>query len=231
MAALAAIQLMGSAAHAADLAPVDSPIDWSGAYIGLNAGAAFSRGEWDNSADPNAIPFNVLIDFTAKNTGFIGGGQIGYNHQINQLVLGIEGDLDYLGIDGNNAPVNFAYDAYIHTEQKWLGSVVGRLGYASDRLLIYGTAGVAFTSYEFTTINYNLSTFIVNHPADDRTGWTAGAGAEYAVTDKLTAGIDFRHYDFGRNTLSSSDPAGPGLDVLRVKEIDNVIKARINYKF
>ena len=232
--ALAAILLMSSAAHAAGLEPVESSFDWTGAYVGLNAGAAFSEGEWDNADDPNAIPFNVLIDFTAENTGFIGGGQVGYNRQINHFVLGLEGDLDYLGIDGNNAPVNFAYDAYIHTEQKWLGSVVGRLGYANDRLLIYGTAGVAFTSYEFTTVNYNLSTFIVNHPSDNQTGWTAGAGAEYAVTDRFIAGLDFRHYDFGSSAVSTAalqQSAGPGLDRLRVKETDNVITARINYKF
>ena len=231
---LAAITIASAGAQAASGVSLEPSFDWSGAYVGINAGVASSAGKWNNFDDSNAQAFNVIIDFTAENTGFVGGGQIGYNHQIDALVLGIEGNLDYLGVNGKNVPPDLAYDAYLQTEQKWLGSIVGRLGYATDRIVFFGTGGIAFTSYDFTVHNNNFSTFHVEHPTDERVGWTAGVGMEYAMTDNLVAGIDFKHYDFGWDTINGNalqQPAGPGLDVFNIRETDNTITARLNYKF
>src|SRR5262249_685275 len=98
--------------------------NWSGFYVGGNLGAGFANSSWSD-------PFTGARDSFDK-SGFIGGGQIGFNWQINALVLGIEGDFDWTGLKGS------AHDSMgntINTDTQWTSTVTGRIGAAFDRLL------------------------------------------------------------------------------------------------
>lgn len=102
--------------------------------------------------------------------GWEGGGYIGYNIQTNtHLVVGVEGDLLAAGKTDNN----------------WDATLRGRVGYAFNRVLLYGTGGVAFGGLQ------NLGASSTN------TGWTAGVGVEAAVTQNVTARVEYRHTDLG----------------------------------
>jgi outer membrane immunogenic protein len=185
------ILALGTAsAMAADLAPqpvepvvpVVLPFSWTGFYVGLNAGGA-----WNNSKWKAAPPITVFPSFNTNGDGFIYGAQAGYNYQIDQFVVGLEGDISGSTVKGDGSCAGTP--ARCQTQQDWLASVRARVGYAFDRLLIYGTGGVAFTSYN----NEQTTPIHVGWDENTRTGWTAGLGVEYAITDHITAGLEWKY--------------------------------------
>jgi OOP family OmpA-OmpF porin len=231
-AAVAGMLLLTGAAHAAG----DAPYDWSGPYVGINGGYAWNHSEFDNPADPNAVPFGDRFHFTADDSDFVVGGQAGYNFQFDRFVGGVEVSGDYSNVDHSDNVPGIAIPSTLRTKQNWLLSVGPRLGYALDRVLLYGSAGVAVTHYQFSDTNA-LGPFAVNYPSKTQIGWTAGGGAEYAITEHWIAGIDYKHYDFHVATLASGaltghgPLAGPGFDLIRANETEDVVTARISFKF
>jgi len=222
----AGIVVCVGSAEAADLPvrPVPAPVapvvyappvyNWSGFYIGGNVGGGFANSSWtDSFGGPNN---------TFNKDGFIGGGQIGANVQFNWLVLGIEGDFDWTGLKGSGTD---SVGNTINTNTQWTSTVTGRVGAAFDRLLVYGKGGVAFADDE-SSVNVsgvNASTTFT------RTGWTAGAGLEYALAQNWTAKIEYDYLGFGSENLSlgaSTLPTNPSAS-LNVQEV----KAGINFKF
>jgi outer membrane immunogenic protein len=190
--------------------------NWTGIYVGGNLGAGFAHSSWSD-------PFTGAND-TFDKTGFIGGGQIGANWQIDALVLGIEGDFDWTGLKGSthDSALNT-----INTNTQWTSTVTGRIGAAFDRLLVYAKGGVAFAHD-----NDSLNDIFGNTASTSltRTGWTAGAGLEYAFTPNWSARIEYDYLGFGRETLNLSTPTTPAYNTnasLNVQEV----KAGINFKF
>jgi outer membrane immunogenic protein len=215
-------------AQAADLPPARRPAavapvayappvyNWSGIYVGGNLGAGFAHSSWSD-------PFTGA-DNTFNKTGFIGGGQIGANWQIDALVLGIEGDFDWTGLKGST---HDSLANTINTDTQWTSTVTGRIGAAFDRLLVYAKGGVAF-AHDKDSLN---DTFGNTATASlTRTGWTAGAGLEYAFAPNWTARIEYDYLGFGNETLNLSTPTTPAYSTntsLNVQEV----KAGINFKF
>ncbi len=193
--------------------------DWSGFYAGLNAGYGWNTSNWSSNATPAAFASSSM---TAK--GIIAGGQVGYNYQMNNIVVGLEGRGQYSGAK-TTAPCAVAAGATCSTQQKWLADISGRLGYASDRALVYVSGGYAFTNYTFTQTQ---PTPIVTWTPAARSGWTAGAGVEYAVTNNLIYGLEYKYYDFG--TKASVSNTTPSTNI-KLSEKENVILARLSYKF
>jgi outer membrane immunogenic protein len=193
----AMLSLVGTA-RAADLS-VPS-YDWTGLYIGAHAGYGFGSFD-DKSFGPN----NAHID------GFAGGLLAGYNHQINSIVLGLEGDASLTSIDGDNVPPGFIQDLDINS----MFSVRARLGVAIDTVMPFVTGGVAFADVDalHTGDTANVSKF--------NTGWTIGAGVEWAATDHIRVRGEFLHTDFGSKSYGFFAGADP-----HTLAIDNVNVAR-----
>lgn len=203
-------------AYAADLVqqPIAStPYSWTGVYVGAHAGGGWNNSRWSD-------PSNLVAPFNTNGSGGIFGGQVGYNYQMNQIVIGIEGDLSASAVKGVNHCL--IYPSPCETKQDYLASLRGRLGYAMDRVLVYGDGGVAFTNYKFTERSPDQS-----FSGGSRIGWTVGLGAEYAFSDHWTAGVEWNYYDFGSKTGVPS--VFPGQVTNR--DTENVAVARINYKF
>ena len=211
-ASLACAILFSGPAMAADLAPqpveplpaapVYLPFSWTGFYIGAHAGGAFSNGD-SNLAAP-------LDSFDAN--GFVGGVHAGYNYQMNQFVLGIEGDFDGTSISGK------ATDPVLGVNKlsvPWQGSVRARLGYAWDRFLLYGTGGAAFADAKVSG-------------GDSKTlaGWTVGAGVEYAFTDSWSGRLEYRYTDFQSASFTT-----PALGTFKNRLNENQVLLGISYKF
>jgi outer membrane immunogenic protein len=190
--------------------PVVSPAyNWSGFYIGLNAGYGFADSTW---TAPGFTSGSFSVD------GAMGGATLGGNYQIGQLVLGVEGDYDWQNIRGfaNNAGTCISCD----TASNWLATVRGRVGYAFDRIMVYGTAGGAFTDIK-------ASLGPLTWASSTEVGWTAGGGIEGAITDNLTAKIEYLYADFG----NMSCPAGSCGGTATVSLKENMVRAGLNYKF
>lgn len=132
---------------------------WTGPYAGLVGGYGWGTAD-----------------------GWSGGGFIGYNLQTNQnLVVGLEGDVTFANRNGTTAGLNDVHN-------NWNGTVRGRVGYAVDRFMVYGTGGVAVGGLQSDSAPQSTT----------KVGWTAGAGVEMALTDKVTGRVEYRHTDLGR---------------------------------
>ena len=208
-------------ASAADL-PMRSPppaayypapvYSWTGFYVGANLGGAF-----DNKSGaliPNGFTAPLSTSTSDSDSGFIGGGQAGYNWQNGTFVYGVETDIDYINLGGSGststASANFGGTTLTTRREDgdgFLGTFRGRLGYAGfDRTLLYITGGLAYgdfgsryTSANFTTAGgLTAASYGVNNNDDVRVGWTIGAGVEYAITPNISVKGEYLYADLGR---------------------------------
>jgi outer membrane immunogenic protein len=142
-------------------------------------------------------------------SGFLIGGTVGGNYQIGQFVIGLEGDGDYNSQKNNISTGHGGAGATFTSD--WLATARGRAGYAWDRVLFYGTGGAAFAPAAIT--GFNTATM---------TGWTVGGGVEAAFAPNWTAKVEYLYIDYPSTTITG---------VGSFKDVDNVIRAGINYKF
>jgi outer membrane immunogenic protein len=198
LAAVAAVSL--SPALAADL-PQKTPAAeapkaslWTGCYIGIEV-----SGDMGSSQHVSAETTTAGLPITPKfhdNGGSVGGG-IGCNYEFHSWIFGVENDLlwkDARGSSYNQLPFNPV--AVGHTNQNWLDTVRGRIGYAWDRPLIsYVTAGAAFTGIDVDVCNTVVERCVSE--SHDRIGWVAGVGLEYAMIAGISVKFEYLHADFG----------------------------------
>jgi outer membrane immunogenic protein len=217
---------------AADLGPVPpapakaasyiAPLyDWTGFYLGAHGGGGWSAA---TARDPSGVAFAPPgTGVNVSGQGWLAGGQLGYNHQIGAWVFGIEGDLSYTDIRGTTTS---PFGVEVGTRLDWVGTVTGRLGIAWDRTLLYAKAGAAFAENSFTA-----RVPVVDFRGKDmRTGWTVGAGAEYALWDNWSVKAEYNYIDLGTRTVTATSP--PGASVLADTKVnEHILKLGANYRF
>jgi outer membrane autotransporter protein len=178
--AASAVAVFSGSAMAADLyvPPKAAPImpvastNWDGLYVGAHVGYG-----WESLATPTAVTGN----------GFTAGGQLGYNfHLSDQIVAGIEGNIDWANETGTAVPGTYTIN--------WDGSVRGRLGVDMGQWLPYVEAGVAFA---------NIADSSASTSPEVRTGYTLGAGVEVMLADNLSANVEYRYSNYGAGSGSA----------------------------
>jgi outer membrane immunogenic protein len=240
LASVGAFALTGSAAFAADLPyrappPVYLPpppiFTWTGIYIGGQIGYAWTSG--NNQFDGFVDDTFVDSSFGGTPSGVIGGGHVGFNYQINQWVLGLEGSVDGTSLS-NTAVLAFPDGSTLtaHSTADIQGSIRGRLGIAWDRVLIFATGGVAFGGFNTNISLAAQPIFASASRSDTRVGWTVGGGIEYAVTNNWSIQAEYRFTDFG--TIRNGDLAGLPADEFlnghrRLQQ--NQVQVGFSYKF
>jgi outer membrane immunogenic protein len=228
--AVAALLGTTAAAHAADLTVAPEAIaapapafSWTGFYAGVHAGYGW--------ADLDTF-YSENLGVGGKPDGFLGGGQVGYNYQLsNNVVLGLEADaaLADLEDDGKQGDSDFAFGTGAKITA--LGTVRGRAGYAVDRVLPYVTGGFAWANARTgVTVGGDA---IPNFSFTDTkvfTGWTVGAGLEYAMTSNITAKVEYLYADLGSKDL---DPHAFDANNLLRADLSSLqtVKFGLNYKF
>lgn len=175
--------------------------DWTGFYAGIGLGGAQSKStlEYDYPGTAYSLPTGP-IDF--RGGGSSANVDIGFQGQAGVVVYGLEADANILSFKGALSGDDYSADEKITA----LLSLRGRLGYAAERVLIYGTAGLAAGQASFGTDVGKGET-----PASDKgivSGTVLGAGVEYALTDKLSVRMQGKVYDL--STLSGVGDAGKG---------------------
>jgi outer membrane immunogenic protein len=170
---------------------VEAPaaFNWTGAYIGAQAGYLWGDGDFESDAG----------DADIEPDGWLGGVYVGYNYQMtNNVVVGLDADFAWTGAD-DSAPAILPAPAgqvgTLDTELEWEGAVRARLGYAVDRFLPYIAGGVAFGRLKGAA--YNIDGEYQGEDADTGVGWTIGGGLEYAFTDNVLFRAEYRYTDFG----------------------------------
>jgi outer membrane immunogenic protein len=204
--------LLSGAAAAADLPvpvkappapPAYLPFTWSGAYAGANGGFG-----WTTSGGLDA-------------TGGFGGGQIGYNFQTGSLVFGIEGDIAGAGI--SQTVPGFTVQGVPFTTaftNDTLASLRGRAGLAYNSWLFYGTVGAGW-AHDKISGNLNGAPFSSNQWLS---GWTAGAGVEWAFAPNWSTKFEYQHYGLGTAPNSFGTVPSGKVDI-------DTLKIGINYLF
>lgn len=167
--------------------------NWTGFYAGVHAGWG-----WGDSTSGN-------LD------GYALGGQIGYNHQmVSGLTFGVETDITFSGMDGAG-PLGGAFAV------DYIGTLRARVGYAFDRVLIYGTGGFAYAGGELQVAGLS----------NDRShyGYAIGFGIEGMITSNVSVRLEYLYTDFGSRTYQTVlGPVGLGFD-------SSVLRAGVNYRF
>jgi outer membrane immunogenic protein len=159
-----------------DPTPYQAPFTWTGFYVGTHLGYGWSDVDWQETGSA----FNGSHD----GSGWLAGGQIGYNWQAGRLVYGVEADISSSWVDGSGGN----NDCCGHSIN-WLASVRGRAGITGfdNRTLFYVTAGAAWADVDYSSIG----SF-----SDTHFGWVAGAGIERALTPNLSARVEYLYYNF-----------------------------------
>ena len=241
--AFAALAL-ASAAQAADMT-APATYDWTGFYLGANAGISWNNSGVDNNFDVDGDGINDLNNkIEGDQTAFTAGGIVGYNYQIDQIVLGVEADFNYLGFsDSNSRSVDVIGLDGIDTitgkssfEADWFGTIRGRLGYAIDNVLIYGTGGLAYGHMSAdgkVTASLAGDTVGTWKGSTDSTnwGWTVGGGMEYGI-DNWSLGLEYLYVDLGSGEWNGNNDL---FDGSRLKgDADyafSTVRATVKYRF
>jgi outer membrane immunogenic protein len=215
--------------------------NWTGFYLGAHAGGGWAR------KDETALPFalagaTVATAPVALNlSGFLAGGQVGFNYQAGAWVIGAEAQASWSNLTGSAACSSTATAGGIVTilganctgKVDALGTIAGRLGVAFDRLLLYGKAGAAWADDKYSIASTTAGLPQLNFNASEtRWGWMFGPGVEYAFTDSWSAKLEYNYMDFGTRGVRFSNPTVALLFLdSNVRERIHVVKAGINYRF
>jgi len=220
---------LGGSAGAADLSrpymkapppPYAPAFSWTGTYVGANLGAAWGSFNF-NPVTTNNLTGVVTAPgaVSASRSSIIGGGQVGYNWQIGQWVLGLEQDIQFAGLKQTvsfAAPAGFFVTGdSMAVKTDYLSATRARLGIAWDRALFYAAGGLETGMFDVTSTyaarGAGGSPLIGFTDANKmHFGYTIGGGIDYAVTDNVWLGVEYRYFDVGTETynLGAFTPAG-----------------------
>jgi outer membrane immunogenic protein len=191
---------------------------WGGLYVGVNGGYGLGGSQWNLAGLPSGV-------FDAN--GFLFGGTLGFNVPISEILVGLEGDVDWSGLNGSvgNCALNAGGAvASCETKSNWLGTARARAGYEFDRTLIYVTGGAAFGN-----VQSGLSPG-ASFDAATRIGWTAGAGLEFALSDSWSAKAEYLFVNFSNASCTSVANCGTAAGS-SVALTESLVRAGINYRF
>ena len=194
------------------------------------------------------IPGSTVGLSNHSNTAITGGGQAGYNFQFNNIVLGVEGDIKGGGPSTKTTvggvPTgfpNFAAGDNFRASSSWNASVRGRVGYAVNQWLIYGTGGIAFADANLkanfvpTTSGGVALAGSTASSSQTLIGPTVGGGVEYAVSPNISVGAEYRYTDYGSANVglgSVTTAAGATAPATgRIGLQDNAVLLKVNYRF
>jgi len=172
--------------------------NWNGIYVGAHTGAGFDR-------------FQGTIGKKSRNEILL-GGQLGYNLQMGGLVTGLEADMSMNGF-GKGAKRTGGTSA----DMRYVSTLKARAGVAFDRLLVYGLGGVAYGSLK-------ASDGLVSKEKS-KVGYVAGAGAEYGITDNLSAKLEYNYVSLGKQNFQFTTGRA------RVGVNEHLVKTGLNYRF
>lgn len=219
LAGVAGVSLV-SAASAADLiisepapAPVvvDTSGNWDGAFIGAFAGYG-----WGTLTDEDGLFTSATEAVDYDGEGWQVGVNAGYNFTVSEaLVAGIVADVAWSDLNGENTTDGVSY------KTDWTGSIRGRLGIDAGAFLPYVTAGVAFAN---NTATFDNGVDPVVEDTQVHTGWTAGAGVEFAVADNVSLDLQYRYSDYGTKTYDLGGDTDLSLT-------SHAITAGVNFRF
>jgi outer membrane immunogenic protein len=230
--------------------------NWTGFYVGLNAGAGIDNSNvnqyptGDFLTDVNAPQYISLFSnsLSSSDTSFTGGFTAGYNWQFGSpWLVGIEGDINYLNLSKSVSipytyvdPLTGTGTNNLSVKNGWFGTVRGRLGLlATPKFLVYGTGGLAVGHTESAVYSNSPSAsgpYVWSaSESKTRTGWTAGGGVEWMLAPRWSAKGEYLYVDLGSHDfVLANDPLNPTPTFTQSGSADyrySIVRAGVNYHF
>ncbi|TQF37283.1 acetylglucosamine transferase [Bradyrhizobium sp. UNPF46] len=213
---------------------VEPLFNWTGFYVGGHIGGAWTNEQFINNG--NTSTFGDLgpgQGFRQRNSGVMGGAQIGYNWQANNYVFGMEGTIS--GLDNKGSFTNTVFGLGLDDQFSWranvLATIVGRAGFAVQNNLFYIKGGYAGVNNRLSVVDN------VPNPSTGsggqthwHNGWTLGAGWEYGVTRNWIVGLEYNYAAFGSQTYQLGGTSGSYTFDTKPRDIQWAV-VRASYKF
>jgi outer membrane immunogenic protein len=153
--------------------------------------------------------FNAAIKEGVIHEGLIAGGQIGYNWQIDRFVEGVEADLQWTDMNGQDDRSGQTGFAFLTDERhSWFGTARGRSGITFDRVLLYLSAGLAYGHISSDVYMSQGGAWTAASGSFTKVGWTAAAGVEFAIADKWSTKAEVLWYDLGNISVGQPSVGG-----------------------
>jgi outer membrane immunogenic protein len=240
-------------------APVVMPFNWTGFYVGGNAGYAWADPFITSNFSCTAVPgcpvnvplnlLNVAVGATGPLSakGFTGGVQAGYNWQNGSMLFGVEADINAFSVKGSRSAAiasttsTSIFNPSTSISTDWLSTLRGRAGFVvAPAVLLYATGGLAVAK---ATLSNTYTT--TNDPADvaagasstskTLVGWTVGGGVEWALSRNWSVKGEYLYADLGSISAATAvtQVASPSPNILATSTHlrTNIARAGINYKF
>ena len=206
---------------------------WTGFYVGINGGYGWA-------ANPGDIHYESSLGLADRSggpdaAGGFGGGQIGYNWQgpfSPNVVVGVEADIQAADVqDTFHGTTDNGLVGFARQDLEWFGTVRGRLGWAFDHTLVYGTGGFAYGRVEDSTFGTALGQSISMRSDDNRTGYVVGGGIEYAFGGNLSLKVEYQFINLGDESLFGVfTPSGVTATSSPIDASFHTVRAGLNLK-
>ena len=231
---------MASAADMAVKAPTYSSTpsyDWTGFYVGGQVGGGWTF--WQAAIPPGSPGFPAgFIENPVHTSGALGGVYGGYDYQVRNVVVGIDGDYSFANLRGSAIAISLpAISDDVHQTVNWTATVAGRLGYTVRNWMFFGKAGWAWANFSglgLATNGAGVATSI-NTVLAVRNGWTIGAGVEWGIASNLSAKVEYDYVNFGTAAIENVDTAIPSGVVSTNFRNDaatmSMLKLGVDYRF
>jgi outer membrane immunogenic protein len=206
--------------------------NWTGCYGGIEGGGNWGESRHISESGSVGLPITNNFDLS----GGLFGGAVGCNYQWGAIAFGAEDDMSWTNKTGSTLDIPpFVTTTTSRTSEQWLDTLRGRIGFAWDRVLLYGTGGAAWAGTSVTVSNPTVP-FVVND-GQTRAGWVAGAGVEWAAlvfgSGSLNLKFEYLHADFGSSTYVNPPVVVPNgtVNSRSVSLTDDIFRAGVNWKF
>jgi outer membrane immunogenic protein len=182
-----------------------APQRWNGPYVGVNLGYGWAdAGGSVTVLDQGGSPVYGPAAFGIDADGMLGGVQIGLNRRIGNFFFGLEGDLQTTGISGSSAISGQGFSFEASASVDWFATARVRGGFASDRMLVYATGGLALAGVDYDATFKAGNTSVHLSDSETHVGLVLGAGLELALRSNWSLKIEYQYLNFGDQSASGA---------------------------
>jgi len=203
--------------------------NWSGFYIGLNAGGGSSH-ECYTITNVAGVPVNPNSEGCHNATGGMVGGQVGYRWQWTNWVFGVEAQGDWANLKGSNSSLTAIIPFINQTKIDAIGLFTGQVGYAFNNVLLYAKGGAAVTDNQYSSF-FTATNFIFNQTSETRWGGVVGAGVEVGFAPNWSVAVEYDHLFMGNDSVTFPPTATAVGRTDNIRENVDMGTVRVNYHF
>ncbi len=215
--------------------PPPAHYNWSGFYFGGHVGVGMER-DVVTDTTTTALFLNAGTKTNVSPYALIGGAQAGINLQFGPAVVGAEGTWTSSALSDNQDTATLAANTQEESRSAphWYATATGKLGFAVNDWLFYAKGGGAWMHVDYDQLMLVGGIRAAQQQiTDNRSGWTAGLGIEYAFNENLSAKLEYDFLDFGTKnyTFNLASGGGPAALPVSIQSQTHMITLGMNYRF